>query len=312
MSVVVVANRVGEPGVAAAVASAGRGECALDAVEAGIRLVEADPTVRSVGVGGWTNLLGEVELDASIMDGSTLCCGGVGALKGYPHPITVARKVMEMLPHVLLVGEGASRFAAECGIDSADPLTDEAREQWSRWFEQHVAPDLRDRWPEVPLAELSQQTADPETARGTTCFMVRDSSGDIATGVSTCGWAMKYPGRLGDSPIVGAGCYADNRYGAAACTGQGELAIRATTARSTVLYLKMGMTIEEACRESLEDLRAVKRTYRGGLVIHAIDTSGSAHARSIGIDRDVPYFVWRPDSGGVGEPQRLLAANEDW
>lgn len=312
MTTVLLVNRVGEPGVDAAVGAARRGKRALDIVEAGIRVVEADSTVRSVGVGGWTNLLGEVELDASIMDGRTLRCGGVGAMKGFAHPITVARQVMERLPHVLLVGEGAGRFAAECGIEPAETLTDEAKEQWSRWLKRHVSPELRDRWPDVALARWSRRTADPETARGTTCYLVKDSRGDFAVGVSTCGWAFKYPGRIGDSPIVGAGCYADNRYGAAACTGQGELAIRATTARSTVLYMKMGMTVEEACRESLQDLRGLERDYRGGLVIHAVSQAGRHSVRSIGIDRQIAYYAWRTDASGAGEPKRLLAVREDW
>ncbi len=105
------------------------------------------------------------------------------------------------------------------------------------WLAEHVPADIRARWPDVPLAEWARHTADPETAGGTTVFLVQDATGDIAAGVSTCGWAFKYPGRLGDSPIIGAGCYADNRYGAAACTGMGELAIRAgTAARDRALH----------------------------------------------------------------------------
>ena len=140
---------------------------------------------------------------------------------------------MERLPHVFLAGQGAARFAAECGAESGSLLTGESRREWQAWVEEHVPQAQRSRWPEGPLAEWARLTADPITghAHGTTITLVKDRAGQIGAGVSTCGWAFKYPGRLGDSPVIGAGCYADNRYGAAACMGQGELTIRAGTAR---------------------------------------------------------------------------------
>ncbi len=303
---IVLANSEGGVGMATAMEALQAGCPALDVVEQGIRPVELDPRVRSVGVGGWPNLLGEVELDASIMDGRTLRTGAVGALRGYLHPISVARQVMERLPHVLLVGEGAARFAAECGAEAGETLTAEARAEWEEWIRQHIPSDVWAQWPDTPLTPWARLTADPETAGGTTTFLVRDAYGDIAAGVSTCGWAFKYPGRLGDSPIIGAGSYADNRYGAAACTGMGELAIRASTARSVVLYMKMGMSVQEACHEAANDLRALARSYRGGVTIHAINAEGEPYVVAVGRD-DVTYWIWME---GMEAPERRPAAIE--
>ncbi len=300
---IVLANSEGGVGMRAAVDALLDGRPALDVVESGIRPVEIDPKVRSVGVGGWPNLLGEIELDASIMDGRTLQTGAVGALRGFLHPISVARQVMERLPHVLLVGEGAARFAAECNAETGETLTEESRTEWEEWLQEHIPPEVWEQWPDTPLAPWARLTADPETAGGTTVFLVKDGQGNLAAGVSTCGWAFKYPGRLGDSPIIGAGCYADNRYGAAACTGMGELAIRASTARSVVLYMKMGMSVEEACHEAVNDLRALERTYRGGVTIHAIDADGRPYV--IAIDRADPiYWIWEE---GMKAPRRREA-----
>src|SRR6185437_13690924 len=117
---IVVTNNEGTPGVPATARLLKEGAAGLAASEAGIRLVEADETIRTVGRGGWPNLIGEVELDASVMDGTTLRTGSVGALKGFLHPISIARAVMERLPHVLLAGEGAERFAREIGAEVGD------------------------------------------------------------------------------------------------------------------------------------------------------------------------------------------------
>lgn len=305
---VLLANGVAAPGLSDAVAVLASGGHALDAVEAGIRPVEADPTVRSVGVGGWTNLLGEIELDAAIMDGRSLAVGAVGALRDCAHPISVARQVMERLPHVLLVGGGAARFAVETGAPSVDPRTEASRNEWSAWLERRVPADVRSRWPDVPLAEWSRWSADPERA-GTTVFLALDAGADIAAGVSTCGWAFKYPGRLGDSAVAGAGIYADNAHGAAACTGTGELALRASTARSIVLYMKCGMPVADAVREAAADLRRLERRFEGGLTMHAIDRDGEAHVLSIGLDQGWEYWLWR---SGDPVPTLSRAALEGW
>jgi L-asparaginase / beta-aspartyl-peptidase len=293
---VVLANTEGGVGMAAAAAALLAGRSSLDATEVGILPVESDPRVRSVGTGGWPNLLGEIELDAAIMDGRTLKSGAVGALRGYVHPISVARQVMNQLPHVFLVGEGAARFAGEIGAEPGDNLTDDSIADWQRWLDRYVPPDIRSQWPDVPLARWARLTADPERAGGTTTFLVRDFAGDLAAGVSTCGWAQKYPGRLGDSPVVGAGTYADNRYGGAACTGHGELAIRAGTARSVVLYMKMGLSLHDAVHEAADDLRHLTREFPAALTIHAIDALGEPYVLALGKDSHTSfYWYWRDD-----------------
>ena len=301
---IVLTNSVGVAGIGTTVEALCAGRPVLDATEAGIQQVEMDPTIHSVGRGGWPNLLGAVELDASIIDGRTLRTGAVGALCGYLHPISVARKVMERLPHVLLVGEGAARFAAEWGMVTAENLTEEARAGWECWRREHVAEEDLARWPGVCLSALAGLTADPVETHGTTTFIVRGEDGHIACGVSTSGWAWKYPGRLGDSPVIGAGNYADDRYGACACIGQGELTIRAGTARAVVLYMKMGMSVEEAVREAAGDLDALERDYRGMVTIHAIDREGAHCVLTWGNESPHTYGLW---TDGMAAPETRVA-----
>ncbi len=257
---IIIASANGAIGLPAAWAMLQAGGSALDAVELATRLVEDNPDDHSVGYGGYPNLLGEVELDASIMDGATLRSGAIGALRGHRHPISLARRVMEDLPHVMLVGEGAARFAAELGMPSENLLTNAAAQVWREGVAGRLPETFRDAQGTIIadlLARATHLATDPERVAGTVNFIAQDRTGRIASAVSTSGWAWKYPGRLGDSPIIGAGNYADDRYGAAACTGWGELAIRAGTARSVVLYLKQGLTLESACREAFHDLGAL-------------------------------------------------------
>jgi L-asparaginase / beta-aspartyl-peptidase len=230
-TMMLVTNNEGTVGAPTTAHMLAEGAPALDAIEVGIRLIEADPSVRTVGRGGWPNLIGEIELDACLIDGTTLRTGAVGALKGFRHPVSVAREIMRRLPHEFLVGDGAARFAREIGAEEADNLIDDSRRAWQAWFENEVPEPDRARWPEAKLAELCRHAIDPEIGRDTTVFLAHDCAGDICSGTSTSGWGWKYPGRLGDSPIVGAGSYADTRYGAAACTGAGEMAAAAPRAR---------------------------------------------------------------------------------
>jgi beta-aspartyl-peptidase (threonine type) len=237
---ILVTNNEGTLGVPTTARRLAEGAHAFDAIEAGIRLIEADTSVRTVGRGGWPNLLGEMELDACMMDGSTLRSGAVGALQGFLHPVSVAREIMRRLPHEFLVGDGAARFAREIGAEAADNLIEDSRRAWQAWFDNEVPEQQKSTWPDTPLAPLCRHAIDPEVGRDTTVFLAHDAAGNICCGTSTSGWGWKYPGRLGDSPIVGAGSYADTRFGAAACTGAGEMTIRCGTARSIVLYMKKG------------------------------------------------------------------------
>ena len=270
---ILVASENGREGILAAIELLRMGGRAIDAVELACRITEDDPDDHSVGYSGLPNVLGEVELDASIMDGRTLQAGAVAALQGYGKPITLARQVMTETPHALIVGSGAARLAAEMGHTPTNMRTEEALRRWRQRYDEyglqpgnhadlrkvaqqltrplHLDDSVYERNPAPVESEAKNDTL------GTVNYLALDRYGDIASAVSTSGLAWKYPGRVGDSPIIGAGNYCDNRYGAAACTGMGELAIRAGTARSLVLYMKMGMALREAGLEALRDLNAL-------------------------------------------------------
>src|SRR6266540_2213487 len=231
----VIASGNGAPGLAAGIAVLRKGGSALDAVEACARVIEADPSDTSVGRGGKPNVLGIVELDASLVDGTTHRVGAVGALSGYLHPISVARAVMERLA--------------------------KARE---------TPASVRRR---AKLGPVVAKTVGEE--RGTVNFIARDRAGDIASAVSTSGWAYKYPGRLGDSPIVGAGNFCDTRYGGACCTGFGELAIRNVTAKTAVDRLASGMSAVEVARRAIVDVNLLDDA-AFNIVVLAADGSHAA------------------------------------
>jgi len=300
---ILVTNNEGTYGAPTTARLLSEGSHALDAIEAGIRLIEADPRVRTVGRGGWPNLLGEMELDACMMDGSTLRSGAVGALQGFLHPVSVAREVMRRLPHELLVGEGAAMFAREIGAEQADNLIEDSRRAWQAWFDNEVPAEQQRTWPDTELAPLCRHAIDPEVGRDTTVFLAHDKPGNVCCGTSTSGWGWKYPGRLGDSPIVGAGCYADTRYGAAACTGAGEMTIRCSTSRSIVLYMKKGASVADAVYEAAEDMRALKGGLISRVTIHAIDARNNHKVVAVNGAGDNKYWLWE----GQGEP-RLLPA----
>ena len=253
------------------------GGSALDAVIATIRRVEANPDDHSVGYSGLPNLQGEVELDASIMDGASLAAGAVAAMRNHQDAIDAARSVMDTLPHVLVVGRGAEMLAQEVGLPSSDLLTPEAREIWETRIDASDAytAAMRDR-----AARLSSDPERPLESHGTVNVIARDSRGNIASGVSTSGWAWKYPGRVGDSPIIGAGNYADQRFGAACCTGRGEMAQRLCTAHSVVMFMRCGLSLEEALERAAEDLHRLADPFWGEVNIVAMDRDGRHSAAS--------------------------------
>jgi beta-aspartyl-peptidase (threonine type) len=301
---ILVTNNEGTLGAPTTARLLAEGKDALDAIEAGIRLIEADPSVRTVGRGGWPNLLGEVELDACLMHGTTLRTGAVGALKGFLHPVSVAREMMRRLPHELLVGEGAARFAREIGAETAENLIPDSKRAWQAWFDAEVSAADKRAWPDVNLAELCRHAIDPEVGRDTTVFLAQDAGGTICSGTSTSGWGWKYPGRLGDSPIIGAGSYADTRYGAAACTGAGEMTIRCCTARSIVLYMKAGASVYDAVHEAVADMRRLEGGLISRVTIHAIDTKGNHEVVAVNGAGDNTYWLWRE---GDAQPRSLPA-----
>ena len=307
---IVVASTNGVVGIKESLRILKEGGSAMDAVEAGIRLVESNPEDHTVGYSGYPNFLGQVELDASIMDGRTLSSGAVGAIKGFEHPISVARRLMETLPHVMLVGSGAERFAAEMGFETRDMLSPFAESVWKNGLlsflseEQLASLDKMTIWslidaatdPERPGSASGVAAAQPqEKDQGTVNFIAMDANGDICTGVSTSGWAWKYPGRLGDSPVIGAGNYAHNKHGAAACTGMGEMAIRAGTARALVLYMKMGKSLEEAGCMAMQDLDELGGQYLSRMSIIALDRNGKPGAFANAEDAKYIYMTEEMD-----------------
>lgn len=304
---ILVTNNEGTVGVPTTARLLAEQAPALDAIEAGIRLIEADPSVRTVGRGGWPNLLGVMELDACMMDGDTLRSGAVGALQGFLHPVSVAREMMRRLPHELLVGDGAARFAREIGAETDDNLIEDSRRAWQAWFDAELTDAQKHAWPEIPLAALCRHAIDPETVgeagQDTTVFLAQDAHGSIGCGTSTSGWGWKYPGRLGDSPIIGAGSYADTRYGAAACTGAGEMALRCGTARSIVLYMKRGASVVDAVMEAVDDMRALRGGLLSRVTIHAIDRRGNHKVVAVNGAGDNTYWLWE----GEGEPRSVQA-----
>jgi beta-aspartyl-peptidase (threonine type) len=301
---IIVSSSNGIVGIREAMRVLRDGGSAIDAVETGIRRVEANPDDHSVGYSGYPNLLGQVEVDAGIMDGRDLTAGAIGAVQNVEHPISVARKVMELLPHVLLVGRGAERFAADLsgtGIGSAqrELLTQDIQQVWEERLRTVMPEEVFRQLPDLPdLHRWVEMATDPERAKGTVNFLAQDAQGNLCAGTSTSGWAWKYPGRLGDSPIIGAGLYADNRHGAVACTGMGEMAIRAGTALSTVHYLKAGLTLAQAGRQAIADLNDLGGRYRSQMHIVALDREG--HHAGFSSEQGKPYLFM---TGEMQEPE---------
>ncbi|HKN96062.1 MAG TPA: N(4)-(beta-N-acetylglucosaminyl)-L-asparaginase [Pseudonocardiaceae bacterium] len=280
---VVIGSERSEIGLPAAMAILAAGGSALDAVEAGLRRCEDNVDDHYVGTGGLPNAQGVVELDASLMVGSSRAFGAVGAVRGFPNPISIARAVLEKLPqHSLLVGPGAELFAEENGFARAELLTDESKKLFGSALaesaesvegEDTEALDGDQRYRRAAL-DLVRRMAPHDGPWGTINILALDRSGELVVGVSTSGYPWKYPGRVGDSAIPGAGNYADLRYGGAACTGRGELSMRCTGARGIVAELAKGADPSEACRAMLADAATLPDEYRAELRCLALTPDG--------------------------------------
>ncbi len=308
MAGVVVGSSNARIGIQAAIDILRDGGNALDAAVAAIKLIEDSLEDNSVGTGGIPNLIGQVELDASIMHGKNLASGAVGAVKQYPNPIEIARKVMDVTPHVMLAGEGAELFAKHHGFKPAELLTDDAREMWRKRIEEGGPSQQRieeDRYELFNQAVADWAKMLHKEIYGTTNVIVRDDSGDIVTAVSTSGWGFKWPGRLGDSPIIGAGNYADNRFGGAACTGRGEMAIRSATAHSVIMYMRHGKSLGDAVHEAMQDLSHLQDPYAersNTMNIVAMDRNGNVTAAST--SESATYVVQTTDMDAYEERTR--------
>jgi beta-aspartyl-peptidase (threonine type) len=280
---VIIGSERSEAGLPTGMEVLRRGGSALDAVEAAMRRCEDNPSDHYVGTAGLPNAQGVVELDASLMLGSGRRFGAVAALKNYPNPISVARAVLEKLPqHSLLVGEGAALFAKECGFSTADLLTDASREKWREQVadsrqsvegENTAATDGDQRYRDSALA-LIRRLAPHDGPWGTINIIALDASGEMCVGVSTSGYPYKYPGRVGDSALPGAGNWCDLRSGGAACTGRGELSMRGGTARTIVDLLAAGQDPADACRAALADAATLPDDFRAELRALALTPDG--------------------------------------
>ncbi|EJJ30171.1 isoaspartyl peptidase/L-asparaginase [Rhizobium sp. CF142] len=300
------ANKEAWPGFPTTVQMLREGAISLDAMVTGISKVESEVKVRSVGYGGWPNMLGNMELDGAVMDGNTRDVGTVGAV---PNTLPVARlahEVMKRLPHVMLTGDGARRFASEIGFSEDDVLFEDSKRVWWERLEKELSPEELAKFPDIPLAPLSRTITDPERVRDTTVFLSADPTRGIHAATSTSGWAWKYPGRLGDSPIPGAGFYADSRYGAAACTHTGEMTMRCSTARTVVLALKFGYSLSDAVKLAVEELKELSTGFLAGVVIHAVDAKGNHEVVNFRCEGEIRYWLWE-DS--MPEPE-LRAAKQ--
>jgi N4-(beta-N-acetylglucosaminyl)-L-asparaginase len=214
---------------------------ALDAVEAGVKVPEADPNERSVGYGGRPDRDGHVTLDACIMDEFSNI-GSVACLEHIVHPISVARAVMEKTPHTMLVGEGALEFALSQGFKKENLLTKESEHEWKEWLK-------REEY--KPKANIENHD--------TIGMVAIDMNGDLSGACTTSGMAFKMHGRVGDSPIIGAGMYVDNEIGAAAATGHGEEVMRIVGSHLVVELMRQGLAPEEACKKVVERIVAIAK-----------------------------------------------------
>ena len=241
----------------------------LDACLAGVNMVELDPNDMTVGLGGLPNEEGIVQLDASCMHGPTKRAGAVGALEGIATPSLVAKAVLDHTDHIFLVGPGAKKFALQMGFKEQDLLTEKSREAWLRWKSRL---NVDDNWLDVPDAERPRPAATPDRSpakeleydehgvpytSGTINMNAVDAKGDIGSVTTTSGLSWKIPGRVGDSPIIGAGQYCDNDVGAAGSTGRGEANIKVCGAFLAVELMRMGKSPEEALIQVMQRVIAM-------------------------------------------------------
>lgn len=244
-----------------------KGGRALDAVEAGVMVTEVDLTNRSVGIGGRPDRDGHVTLDACIMDERSRC-GSVAFVEGFKHPISIARTVMEKTQHVMLVGEGAEEFAALYGFEKSKTPLPEVKKEYKQWKKENSA--LFEK------PEINHENHD------TIGMIALDAHGNLSGACTTSGWAYKLHGRVGDSPIIGAGLFVDNEVGAAVATGLGEAIIRIAGSHTVVELMRHGRTPLEACKEAVERIIAKHDDLTGlqcGFL--ALDKHGTVGAYSV-------------------------------
>jgi len=265
-----------------------QGQPALDAALAGAQAVEDDPTVRSVGYGGIANGIGTVTLDACVMDGQTLNCGAVACVENIRHPASLARRVMERTPHVLLVGEGARLFALQQGYPLDNLHTPESMAEWYK------------------LRQQGQRRQGGAEDHDTVTVLALDQRGNLGGVCTTSGLSLKMPGRVGDSPLIGHGLYVDNTAGAAGATGVGEEIIRINGSFFIVEQMRAGRSPQEACdlaSRRVNELATRRGVHAAHVAFIALDIKGRTGA-SCTAQTNFQYAVSR------GDKVELLKATE--
>lgn len=257
----------------------------LDAVEAGIKTVEANVKNASVGIGGTPNAAGQVELDACIMSGPDHGAGSVAALQDILHPISVARKVMEETRHVMLVGENAKQFALQNGFRETDLLTDKKRGEWEKWKSENASKPTS-----LPITEFQHDTI---------AMIGVDRDGNMVGGCSTSGMGYKVPGRVGDSPIIGSGLYIDNQVGGAGATGVGENVMRYCASFLIVEFMRSGLSPTLACQAAIERVVALDPRGIDELSINFVALNKNGEYGAAGTDNGFRYAVATENSGEV-------------
>ena len=312
---VAVASVNGLGAVRLAVERMAAGSGPVDAAVAGVGLVEADPDDLGVGYGGLPNEDGVVQLDAAVMDGTTMRAGAVAALENFMHPAQVALTVMRRTTRILLAGPGAARFARAHGFVEENLLTERSRKVWRHWKDTLAG---KDDWLPDPRV-----TDDPDIRwfidrygdryfrpEGTIHLSARGADGALGCCTTTSGLFFKIPGRVGDSPLVGCGLYCDGEVGSAGATGHGESCIINAGAHTVVEFMRQGKTPEQACLATLE--RVVRTTRedwlkddrgrpRNNLVVYAVNRAGEVGSAAMWSGRSSKYALCR-----TGEEARLL------
>jgi L-asparaginase/N4-(beta-N-acetylglucosaminyl)-L-asparaginase len=263
----------------------------LDAIEKGINVPENDPNVTSVGYGGIPNAEGVVELDAAIMDGARHRAGAVCSLRMIKNPISVARLVMEKTRHTTLAGEGAFRFALKMGFEPQTLLTPQSLQKWQEW-----------------KADSHHQTfwLSPEN-HDTIGMVATDGKGHVVAGCSTSGLAFKIPGRVGDSPLVGCGVYADDNVGAASATGDGDLMTNYCTSISIVHFMARGASPQDACMELLKHMvKTDPQNQQAQVAVIAINKRGKIGTACLNEGFQLKYALWRNGESQLLESVRLI------
>lgn len=270
----------GIPANAAAWEILEKGGSALDAVEAGVRIPESDPEITSVGYGGWPDKTGIVTLDACIMNPQG-DCGSVAFLQNIKNPISVARKVMEDTPHVMLVGKGALDFAKEKGFEEENLLTPKAEEGWKKWLAKNE---------ETTKQEINVENHD------TIGMLAIDENGDMSGACTTSGAAWKLHGRVGDSPIIGAGLFVDNEIGGACATGWGEAVVRVVGCHLVVELMRQGNSPEDACRLAVERVISKNPDYKD-IQVGFLALNKNGEFGSYCIQKGFDYAVYDKEEG---------------